>query len=79
MVNDTISRLGYSTSISIEGDRVVASGQANTVADVIDCVTTLENLDYFSEVRIDEIDIDEAGESPDYEEPEVSFTLVLTR
>jgi len=52
-----LSQQGYAISIEIDGDQVVARGQSSTITDVINCVTVLQDIGYFSEIRIDEIEV----------------------
>lgn len=76
ITNDVLSQQGYAISINIDGDQVIARGQCSTIADVITCVTVLQDIGYFSEIRIDEVKVVDAG---DGSEQEVSFTLIMTR
>ncbi len=79
MVTEAIAPKGYLTSIDMEDNEVITCGQTDSIAAVIAYVTALEELDYYSEVRIADIDVSDKSDPPENMGKNVAFTVVITR
>ena len=79
MVTEAIVRIGHLTSIDIKDNEVIARGQANSITAVIAYVTALEQLDYYSEVRISDVYVDDITDPLENMGNNVAFTVVMTR
>jgi type IV pilus assembly protein PilM len=79
MVMGAIAETGYITAIDIEGDEIITRGQTDSIAAVISFVTALEELEYYSEVRIADVDVDDTSDPSEDTGYNVAFTVVMTR
>ena len=79
MVTEAIGQIGYLTSIDIEDNEVITRGQTNSIAAVITYVNNLEQLDYYSEVRIADINVDNTSDPSENMGNNIAFTVVMTR
>jgi PAS domain S-box-containing protein len=79
MVTEAIGQIGYLTSIDIEDNEVITRGQTNSIAAVITYVNNLEQLDYYSEVRIADINADNTSDPSENMGNNIAFTVVMTR
>ena len=79
MVTEAIAQIGYLTSIDIEDNQILTRGQTSSISAVIAYVTALEQLDYYSEVRIADVDVDDISAPLENVGNNVAFTVVMTR
>ena len=79
MVTEAIARIGHLTSIDIKDNEVIARGQTNSITAVIAYVTALEQLSYYSEVRISDVYVDDITDPLENMGNNVAFTVVMTR
>jgi len=79
IVTEAIAQKGHLTSIDMEDNEVITRGQTDSIAAVIAYVTALEELDYYSEIRIADIDVGDTSDSPENMGNNVAFTVVITR
>ena len=79
IIMGAIAEIGYITAIDIEGDEIITRGHTDSIAAVIAFVAALEELEYYSEVRIADVDADDTSDPSEGTEHNVAFTVVMTR
>ena len=79
MITNAITQIGYLTSINIGVDGVITCGQTDSIATVTTYVAALEELGYYSEVRIADVEVGDTTEPSESTEYNVAFTVVTTR
>ena len=79
MVTEAIAQKGYLTSIDVEDNEIITRGQTDSIAAVVAYVTALEQFDYYSEVRIADVEVDNITDPSENMGNNVIFTVVMTR
>lgn len=79
MITEAIGQKGYLTSIDIADDEITTAGQTDSISAVIAYVTALEELGYYSGVRIADFSVNDVSDPMENTGNNVTFTVVITR